>query len=264
MAKQRTTGVVPTSSLDAEYPGDASWRRKLDDGGMERERISVEREGEVDDFFNESDVSTPTNAHAPGIPQAGTLDERIGRLEKRLKKNLPNLVRTNLEAELETLKQARRSGGTPRKQAHDVGAKAAGGGARRKPGTGNAPGDTIAARDDSPPKKHYQNKEAPRNLHPKTITRMADWQQELEKRIAEQEQLNKANLKDDSNHQPNHDPFQAIHQALQGLVDNSVVQDLVGNVTKALGIGEQAAVSQEATHAQDAPILPAQTFSRRL
>jgi hypothetical protein len=105
------------------------------------------------------------------------------------------------------------------------------------------------------PVKRYYNKAAPVNLHPKTITRMADWQLELDKRIKEQEDMNKRNLKGEESTFQN--PFEPIQK---------VVESLVKGFGCTLGFQDQKSEfgDVEFEQSQKKYSLPPQTFSRRL
>jgi hypothetical protein len=230
-------GLVPSSSLGNEYSGDASWRRKLDEGEKIGDKIfSPATRSDPDQCFFE-----PVDAFSP-TPEP--FEEQIIRLEKRLKKNLPSEVRFRVEEELVALRKQR--AGCDK-------SPVAVGGARRKLGE-CAPG---TEKPDFPPEKtkKYYNKAAPVNLHPKTITRMADWQHELDKRMREQEVLNKIHSANASKTSDN--PLDSIQKAIESVV--------IG-IASAFGMKEEdsdKALGEDRAH-QVRPVLPPQTFSRRL
>ena len=230
--------VVPSSSLDRDYPGDSSWRRKLDESEWEDQ--SDFKRAYTKKNLSEFDASASPQPPLSSEP----FDEQISRLEKKLKKNLPNEVRLSLESELAALKRQRDQ------PQCDVSP----GNARRKIGS-NAPlGDGIDLPTEEVPKKKYYNKAAPVNLHPKTITRMADWQNELDRRIREQEELDKKNrFEKDSSDSSN--PLESIQKAMEAVVNS------IANV---LGIKDEAVKNDDQAMPQDRPVLPPQTFSRRL
>jgi hypothetical protein len=230
-------GSVPSSSLDKDYPGDGSWRRKLDEGeGFNDFTCSpAKMRGSDPQFSPESD------GFSPQAPEP--FEEQIIRLEKRLKKNLPNDVRLRIEDELAALRRHR-----DKRDKFPV----AVGGARRKIGD-CAPG---ADKPDLAPEKakKYFNKSAPVNLHPKTITRMADWQSELDKRMRDQEDLNKMNAANASNASDH--PLESFQK---------VVESVVNGIASALGMKEEKSEKVERDELpQERPVLPPQTFSRRL
>jgi hypothetical protein len=232
-------GSVPTSSLDKDYPGDGSWRRKLDEGEDFNDfNLSPAKRGGPDfQTFQEFDAfSCASRAPEP-------FEEQITRLEKRLKKNLPSEIRLRVEAELAALRKQREKRD---KSPVPVG------GARRKIGD-CAPGTDKP--DSSPEKtKQYYNKAAPVNLHPKTITRMADWQNELDKRMREQEELNKMNFANASNTSDN--PLESFQKAIESVV--------IG-IASELGLKVDNSEKEERDELpQERPVLPPQTFSRRL
>ena len=232
-------GGVPSSSLDKDYPGDGSWRRKLDEGEVLNDfACSPAKKGGPDSqFLPESDAFSP----ASRAPEP--FEEQIIRLEKRLKKNIPSEIRLRVEAELTALrKQGDKCDKSP----------VAVGGARRKIGD-CAPG---ADKPDPPSEKIKKsfNKAAPVNLHPKTITRMADWQNELDKRLRDQEELNKIHSEKASN--TSEDPLVSFQK---------VVESVVNGIASALGMKEGNSEKEERdVSPQERPLLPPQTFSRRL
>jgi hypothetical protein len=237
--KMLKTGTVPSSSLDRDYPGDGSWRRKLDEGEDFNDiTVSPAKRGGID-----SQNSPESDAFSPASRAPEPYEEQIVRLEKRLKKNLPSEVRLRVEAELAALRNQR---GKRDKSPVAVG------GARRKIGD-CAPGTDKPDLPSEKTKKYY-NKAAPVNLHPKTITRMADWQNELDKRMREQEELNKINASNARSTSEN--PLESFQK---------VVESVVNGIASALGMKEENSKKEERdVMPQARPVLPPQTFSRRL
>lgn len=236
-------GYVPSSSLDKDYPGDSSWRKKLDeaDDEVDLRRFRPRKKGSDNLNSPEQDIDA---AFSPQAPPSDSPDDQISRLEKRLKKNLPNDVRAALESELAALKRQRER---PAQRDSPVA-----GGARRKIGA-SAPDQPESPPEEAPQKK-YHNKAAPVNLHPKTITRMADWQNELDRRIREQEELNKASIGKSSSDPEN--PLESIQKA---------VETMVNGIASVLGLqGESNKNTREDSAKLERPVLPPQTFSRRL
>jgi hypothetical protein len=236
---------VPSSSLDKDFPGDSSWRKKLDEGGengADFQHFRLRKKGSETFLPSDHEIDA---AFGPPVPQTGSPDDQVSRLEKRLKKNLPNEIRASLESELAALKRQRDK---PNQKDSPVA-----GGARRKIGA-NGPDQPDSPGEDITTKKYY-NKAAPVNMHPKTITRMADWQNELDRRIREQEELNKMQSPGKIQSDPEN-PLESIKQ---------VVESMVNGLASALGLKEEPKIdAKNHDPKSERPVLPPQTFSRRL
>eukprot|EP00960_Hanusia_phi_P035415 751696-Hanusia_phi.AAC.5 len=169
----------------------------------------------------------------------------IAKIERRLKKNIPNDERKKLEAEKESLltrkKQETAPGETPNMPARA-------GQIRRKVGSVAIPAEEVQEE-----KKSGRSKVAPAPpAHPKTMARMKDWKRELERRMLEQDQLDKPKSKEDPNW------FESMDGPVAQVVD--FFQEFVDGMKKAIGMSE----TQEEVPQSPPRALPEQTFSRRL
>jgi len=258
--------------------GDDTWRKLLNAGG------SPAGGGAARPKLRSPQAASPHPAAGvqgllSPILDDESLEGKIARVEKRLKKNLPAATRAEYEKELEALQVARREGKSAVSEppgSSNIGEAADRQlrGARRKVGM-DAPlqedgvQEEAADLDDEEEElvkvTRKVNKAAPKVQHPQTIARMADWKGELQRRIQEQQDMDgratttptaPAGIAGFSlpllgGAGETDSPLGKVHSALDGWV---------GDVVNALGLGKQ---EPDETCTPPQP-LPPQTFSRRL
>jgi hypothetical protein len=241
----------------------------------------------------------------PPVPLVGlqhltpdNLDEtstegRIFKLERRLKRNLPNHLRASLESQLKDLKYERDHpgesvSGSPaacraNQEASSARKSALNTGARRKVGTVafEEPHAHANTGDQVKKKTKKVNKAAPVIQHPQTMHRMQDWKAELDRRIREQQELDAQSSKG-----ANQDgggwlgsggiggsnkmleAMAVIGSELQPAEDSPLLSlgkalsDSLSHLTSMLG--QEAGDQEQPPASTSPPALPPQTFSRRL
>ncbi|EKX47546.1 hypothetical protein GUITHDRAFT_106533 [Guillardia theta CCMP2712] len=186
-------------------------------------------------------VSSPSSTNAD--MDEGTI--AIAKIERRLKKNIPNDERKKLEAEKESL-LSRRNRGTAPGETPNMPARS--GQVRRK--VGNV---AMHVEESQEGKKDKRSKAAAAPpAHPKTMARMKDWKREIERRMIEQEQIDSSTTKEDS------DWLKAVDGPVSQVVD--FFNEFVDGMKQAIGMSERPQETQQSPPRA----LPEQTFSRRL
>jgi hypothetical protein len=218
-----------------------------------------------------------------------SVEGRIFKLERRLKRNLPNEMRRALESQLEDLQYERdhpeaceslSEACRPTSPGPCMMKSALNTGARRKVVNVMFEEPASADPDTGPGRKKTLkkvNKAAPVIQHPQTMHRMQDWKAELDRRIREQEEIDAeaGESKEGggwlgTGGQANQilDAFKVIGSELQPDKDSPLsslsraVNDSFSKFTSLLGADSQGQASP-APPRHSGP-LPSQTFSRRL
>lgn len=221
-----------------------------------------------------------------------SVEGKIFRLERKLKRNLPNDVRIVLENQLTSLKYERDHPGDSvstspaarRDQASATKKSALNTGARRKVGAvafeDSTPTQTDAGKQTIKKTKRV-NKAAPVIQHPQTMHRMQDWKAELDRRIREQQELDAqashsseasggllgSSGRGSGGSNQMLEAIAAIGSELQPT--DSPLASLGKAFTESLSsltslLGKDAESEEQEDSASDVPALPPQTFSRRL
>ena len=212
-----------------------------------------------------------------------SVEGRIFRLERKLKRNVPNDMRVALERQLKDLKYERDRPAARRSEISSTKKSALHTGARRKVGAvafEDSPAPQADEGEQTTKKTKKVNKAAPVIQHPQTMHRMQDWKAELDRRIREQQALD-AQASDcgeagsgglwgnsegrgsnqmldaiatiGSELQPTQNPLASLGKAFTESLSN-----LTWLVSKDADGGE------DEHEPRDVPALPPQTFSRRL
>jgi hypothetical protein len=222
------------------------------------------------------------HALTPDNLQDTSVEGRIFRLERKLKRNLPNEMRFALESQLNDLKYERDRPAARQGEISSTKKSALHTGARRKVGAvafEDSPAQADAG-EQTTKKTKKVNKAAPVIQHPQTMHRMQDWKAELDRRIREQQELD-AQATDSgeagggglwgnsegrgsnqmldaiaaigSELQPAHNPLASLGKAFT---------ESLSNLTSLLG--KDGDGEEEEHRPLEVPALPPQTFSRRL